>query len=338
MATFLNGSTIPVLYINGIADAGSSSSTVGTVVWTSVPAVIGRNSNSATYALGTIDEVATYPSVLSAGRVSAHYAAGTSPWTGDDTGARITRILDQISWPAADRSIATGKATLGNQTLNADVALTLLQACETSEQGYLFAGPDGKVTFQNRHQRLTAAASVTSQATFGDSGSNLPYTAITLPYEDHTVVNRVKGQRVGGSVIEVTDATSIATYLERAVFFNNLQQSTDLEVTDLVNWKLSHYKDALLRVDEMTMNPRTAPATLYPQVLGRTFGDRVTVNRTPQKLGAQISKDVHVEGIDHSITPDNWTTKFYLSPADTQTYLILDDATFGQLDSNRLAF
>lgn len=340
VATFTNGTTAPNLYVNGVLDNTATNVSNTAVIYQGDISIgyFGAGSTPGYSAASSIDEVAIYSSALSASRVAAHYAAGNLPWSGDDAGTRIGRILDRISWSPNDRSIATGKAILGNQPLNNDFALPLLQAIEVSEQGYLFIDPAGKVVFQNRHQRLTATASVTSQATFGDTGSSLPYMDITMPYEDHTIVNRVKGQRAGGSVIEVSDVASRAQYLERAVFFDNLGQSTDLEVTDLVNWRLAHYKDALLRIDELTVNPRTSPATLYPQILGRTFGDRVTVRRTPQGIGSSISKDVHIEGVEHSITPDNWVTKFYLSPADTQTYLILDDATFGQLDNNRLAF
>ena len=39
-----------------------------------------------------------------------------------------------------------------------------------------------------------------------------------------------------------------------------------------------------------------------------------------------------------SATPDSTRFTFYVSGADLNAYLILNDATFGKLDSNRLGY
>lgn len=338
VCTFDTAASLPVIYVDGRVRVGTGFQ-LSAVSWGSGQVTVANSlASSGVYWSGILDEVIFYQKTLSVARVLAHYAAATTPWAGDDTGARVTHILDLIGWPVADRSIAVGKAVLGNATLDSETALPMLKKLETSEQGYLFVGPNGWVTFQNRHQRLTSTASLVSQATFGDTAGT-PYADVTLPYNDNSVTNRVKGNRVGSStVLEVTDAASIATYLERAIYFPDLLQGTDLEVVDFINWRLSHYKDPLLRIDAMTVNPRKIPATMFPQVLGLNYGSRVTVVRNPQGVGSAITKDVHIEGINHTITTDSWLTSYYLSPADTQTYFLLDDATLGQLDFNRLGF
>ncbi len=91
----------------------------------------------------------------------------------------------------------------------------------------------------------------------------------------------------------------------------------------------------------MTLLPRTDPTNLWPQALGRLIGDRVTVKRTPLGLNAETSLDFIIDGIEHSfgIGPV-WTTTFAGSPVDPNvgSYLILDDAVYGLLDTAEMAY
>src|SRR5690606_26630934 len=70
--------------------------------------------------------------------------------TGDDTGARINRILDSAGWPLEDRIIATGDATLTGTTLEGP-ALEEMQQAADSEIGELYIDGAGNVVFRNRN-------------------------------------------------------------------------------------------------------------------------------------------------------------------------------------------
>jgi hypothetical protein len=72
-------------------------------------------------------------------------------------------------------------------------------------------------------------------------------------------------------------------------------------------------------------------------VIGDEIGTRITVNRRPQGVGSVISKDLRIEGISHSITPDAWSTTYSLSPV-TSGPFILNDNAFGVLDTNQLGY
>jgi hypothetical protein len=91
--------------------------------------------------------------------------------------------------------------------------------------------------------------------------------------------------------------------------------STDADSVTTAAALLAKYKDPALRFDQLTLLPRGAPTTLFPEVLGREIGDLVTVVRTPQEVGSAITKNVIIEGISHQITAANWVTTFNLSPA-----------------------
>jgi hypothetical protein len=340
VATWTNGTTVPALYIDGVQDTTGATSLrpsmpdVGTAF---VTVTRNDNSNFASF-LATIDEVAVYPTALSAARVLVHYNAGTNPYVGLDTGAAVTKILDVIGWPSADRTIETGKTTVVAFDTSGMTALGAIQALEKTEQGRFFIAPDGKATFYNRHHTLTTAASTTSQATFGDSGGELPYGDLDLDYDESKIRNSITTARVDGSPFNVKDTTSITSYRERGYSLTGLLNSSDAELRDMCQWLLTHYKDPATRVPQIVIQPRALPASLFPQVRDRLLGDRVTVKRRPQNVGTAISLAVLIEGIQHDLTLDDWTVKLFLSPAETTGFFRLDDTTYGLLDSNRLAF
>jgi hypothetical protein len=45
-----------------------------------------------------------------------------------------------------------------------------------------------------------------------------------------------------------------------------------------------------------------------------------------------------IEGATMSATPESSTYTYYVSGADLNAYLILDNAVFGQLDNNKLGY
>jgi hypothetical protein len=339
-ATFADTGSNPTLYIDGVAVAVSTSSSSATAD-PDPRSLIGVNTTGV-YAAATIDEVLCYTSVLSAGTITNHYTYGASPWAGDTSGARVGRLLDIVAWPAGDRTVATGISTLQAANLASSPMLQLLQSVELSEQGQLYAGHDGTVTFRDRHWRFENSLAITSNATFGDSGGELGYSDLVTDGGEQFLANHVRATRDGGATVNVSDATSVTTYYERLEDVSGLQNQSDLEVLDLANWRLAMRKNPVLRVVQLEVKPRASPAQLFPQVLGRGIGHRLTVKRRPQGVGSVLTYTVLIEGMEHSITADgDWVTRFYLSSSDSQAGvqpLILDDANFGLLDTNVLAY
>lgn len=269
-------------------------------------------------------------------KVLARFAgiAGSPVGAGEDTGARINRILDNAGWPASDRTIATGDSTVQATTLEGN-ALDLIFLTADTELGEAYIDGAGKLVSRNRHASMTETRSNTSQATFGDAGSELPYHAITPVYDHLKVVNIVRATRVGGTqqVAEVATSDLPASY-DRS----DLLLETDEETDEWANFLLYQNKDAEYRFAEMEIRPQTAPATLFPQVLGRKLGDRITVLRRPPGGGDPIERDVFIRGISHDITPGSWVTKWALQSATKFSFLTLDNPQLGTLDNNALAY
>lgn len=323
-------------YFDGVNQA-TTSVAVGTFV---SPAYVilggGAAAITATSAVtGTYDEIAVYSTALSAARILAHSQARATAWSGDASGARIGRLLDAAGWPAADRTINTGVATLQGADLGI-TALEAVQKVEETERGRVYVTAAGLVRFIDRAALITTPY-ITSQATFGDSGSELEYADITFRYDDSTIANEVVVSRSGGSSQTVRDATSITKYLKRSKVIDGLLHTSDATSIDLANWELAHYKDPLLRATRVKLEPDAGnDATHFPVVLTRELVDRVTARRRPQGVGAAIDQETHIESVTHRMSRGvHWTTEYNLSPADTQTYGVWD---VGLWDTARWSF
>lgn len=294
-----------------------------------------------TFAKGVIGQVVVYDGVLSATRIAAHYNAGkagaTGAWGGDTTGARIARMADYVGIPAADRAIDTGNSTCQGGALSG-TPLSHMQTVESTENGRLFASADGKLTFHERHKGLKPPYT-TAVATFGDDGSELRYVDIVPNTDVELVVNEVRRGAAGLPTQVAIDETSKGDYWRRVDERTDLLTQTTNELRDAAYWTLAHQKDATQRVEAIVINPNADVVNLYPQVITREIGERIAIKRRPQSVGSVMSFENVIEGIDHDITVGkSWTTVWALSPAETQAYLILDNATVGKLDTGRLAY
>lgn len=290
---------------------------------------------------GEVCEVALYNTALSLSRVQAHYAAGSAPWAGDSTGERVDRILDFVGWRSDERSIETGASTLGAAVNTAgQSALDHLLAVEETEQGRFFIDGDGVATFYGRNHET----SLTSQADF-DAGEaeNLEF-----DYDDSNLVNDCTVTRVGGTPQRAQDATSIAAYWRQSEVIDGVLYSSDTEAAGMAAWRVANYSQPVLRPGQLRFQPLINLPSLYPRVLARELGDRVTVTKTPL-AGSDIVVDAVIEGIEHQFNGGmHWVTSWNLSPiiagqfgpggGGVLTYLRLNDPTLGRLDNNRLGF
>lgn len=253
----------------------------------------------------------------------------------ENSGARITRILDSAGWPAVDRDIATGNSTMQATELEGS-ALAECFLTADSELGEFFVDGDGNMTFRNRHAILLESRSNTVQAIFGDGVGELQYAkdGLTLSYDHETLANLAQITRKGGTLQTASDSASITKYLTRTFTRSNLLQENDAETLAYAQWILFTSKDPELRFDAIRINPLTDPAGLMPQVLGREIGDRIRIVRRPPGGGAAITRDVFIRGISHKITPSTWSTTWVLQSATKYgNFFVLDSPVLGLLNS-----
>ena len=269
---------------------------------------------------------------------------------GETSGARITRILGAAMWytGSAYRSVATGDSTV-QAYAGGDTAWNLMQVTADSEIGELYVSGSGQLVFRNRHAILTDTRSNTPQAVFGDApgtaeaaGTEVPYYQVPRARDDTTLANDIQATRVGGTLQEVQDAASVATYLfPRSYARTDLILQNDSDALNWAQWVLYVSKQNEDRFDQLVIYPLRDPANLWPQVLGREIGDRIQVWRRPPGVATPVTKDVFIRGIAHQWdwSAGTWQTTFTLQDASKYgSFLTLGNATLGKLGSNALAF
>jgi hypothetical protein len=97
----------------------------------------------------------------------------TPVYSGITTGQAINLVLDAANWPAAARDIDYGATCIPWWWEEGADAWDAIQRLVSSEGPPAFASidGDGNFVFRGRHHRLIRTASITSQATFRDSGA-----------------------------------------------------------------------------------------------------------------------------------------------------------------------
>ena len=275
----------------------------------------------------------------------------TGSYSAEFSNYAVTSILNATGWPSGDRNIGAGQAFIASQTLTNKSALSHLQDIAAAESGLFFIDGQGRATFQGRHYRLKTSVATTSQATFGDGGgSELPYQSLQPNYDDSQIWNVISVTADGGTEQISTDADSKGMYFKRTLTLNGLivgdaspygGNSQDNEAKGMADWLLAQYKDPTYRFDAISLEGGVSD-TLWPQMLGRTISDRITVKRRPPPSGSTtLSKECWIEAVEHRITNITasylrWQTKWQLSEATAHGWWLLDDTTYSVLDSTTI--
>jgi len=253
--------------------------------------------------------------------------AGSS--AGQTTGARLGNLLDLASFPSSQRSIDTG-----NTTVQADPASarTLLAACQTIEQtemGGFFISSAGNAVFLSRESVSLKADA--SPIEFNDNGTDISYSSIDFAYDDTQIFNDITVTRLGGTAQNVQSTSSIESFFIHSGSRSNLLMQTDAEALDQAEMLLNARENALLRIDSIGLN--LMDSTASNRIVAGLESDLFTlinVTKTGQ-ASSTFDLELFVQGIQHDITPNTWTTRFLTAEPIIQAF-ILDSAIQGLLD------
>ncbi|MCU4184031.1 LamG domain-containing protein [Acidiferrimicrobium sp. IK] len=129
---------------------------------------------------GDLDELAVYPTALTAAAVTAHYQGAAFP--AETTGQRVNRVLDVLGQPTSRRRVDAGRTfcQIEKTNENQTKALLYLQRCEQTEQGQFYVGADGATVFEDRYHRYNNPGA-DPVATVGDGGAAFPVPASLYP-------------------------------------------------------------------------------------------------------------------------------------------------------------
>lgn len=265
------------------------------------------------------------------------------------TDIRIGRILDAVGWPAGDRSLSAGASiVLPQNELSSLSALAYIQLIEQSANGRFWIRNDGVAKWLNRWDMGLSPYS-TSQATFGQTGTDLRYANVIPSYDLTFIRNEIRLTSLGlpaplistlhaaEEVAQVAkDTTSQGHYYRRTLEESGLLVTAN-ELSDAAAYILSRYKDPQLRFITLELEGRADPTNQWPQLLGRELSDRITLKFSPPGRTGTITQDCFIEGIQQNWTRDLWRTTWQLSAFGIgyqiypvgKSFLQLGDATLG---------
>lgn len=252
--------------------------------------------------------------------------------TAETTGTRINAILDraEVDYPTgAARNIEAGGQTLGAYAISegTNVKSYFDQIMQTAEYGRFFVSRDGVLTTDNRIGTTLSNPVVV----FSDTGTDTPYSDLSISFDADQIVNRVRVTPVGGTTETAEDLASQALYFVKTVDISNSLLSTQTAADDLADYLLSPEPEARLTGVEAPF--RSLTAAQRDDVAIVEIGDTIEITRTIPfgNSTTTITQELSVEGIEHQIDVSaGHTVRFYTAPTTIVVELILDSGILDQ--------
>lgn len=243
-----------------------------------------------------------------------------SATAGQDTGTRINKILDQVSFPNSLRSIETGLTTCQADPSTLRTALAAIKNVEFSEQGAFYMDGGGTATFKNRSTIEKAAGQ--TPTLFANDGSGIGYFNINPVYDDKLIINQATITRIGGTPQTAANAASVSKYFPHSVNYDNLVVQTDAEASNIAKTYVATRAETTLRIDAITLDLTTPNYNAgILAALDFDYFTNVRVKNVGQD-GSTIDKTLQVVGISHDVTPNSWKTTFTLSEPLVDAFII----------------
>lgn len=235
----------------------------------------GAGGTAASYFDGVTDEVAIYEKELTPERILAHYYAGAQRgWSQQTAGNRLVSILTHDLWGTG--SIQTTGLDVQPQMQHGQTLVDeVSQTAEPLSVRY-FSGAGNPVYLG--WDFGDASPYNTVQATFGDSGSEVPYEDIDLDY-DETIYNDVSVTRDEGETQASSDSDSQDEFRTRGYQRTGLILSEDGDTALVADTIVDMFKQPALTVRGITLNGLDPLA--MAQILAREPGQLVRVKRRP---------------------------------------------------------
>ena len=256
--------------------------------------------------------------------------------TAETSGQRITTVLalPEVAYTGAT-SIATGTVNLGHAAAydvaaGTNVLAYLQQINSSAEFGRLFMSANSTLTFQERIG-TTLSSPV---AVFSDQGTDFKYRNVEIEFDARQVVNRAVVTGLNGTSDTDQDAASQATYFvqTRDIGQSLLHETAQIEAA--AAYLLEPQPQP--RLTALTVNLAMLTEAQRDTVALIDIGDTIEITVDVPNFGT-ITEELTVEGINGDIALDGGhTLTFYTADTTVVTLLILDDATYGVLDSTNV--
>jgi len=257
----------------------------------------------------------------------------------ETSGERIETVLSlpEVNYPTgAARDIDPGTVDLGHDDAytvpaGTNVLSYLAQINQTAEFGRLFVSRAGILTFTPR-VGITFSGSV---ADFHDDGTAIPYDNLGITFEADQVTNRVLIENLGTAIETAEDlASQAAFFIQTNSITNSLLDDTELAAAAI--YLLDPYPEARYNSVETVFGALTDAQRDTVAIID--INDTISIEKT-FITGAStmtLAQELSVEGIEHTITLNGHRVALFTSPTTIVYELILDDATYGTIDTTNV--
>lgn len=272
----------------------------------------------------------------------------SSSFPAELSGARVLRVL-QDSGVAFNNPFGPALAPYllanGTKVLDADNAckglnvLEYLASIETAEQGSFYYDSYGSFIFDDSSYNITSSITDADRLFTDDFTSGAyPYTNIDVSYSSDLLYNRVSVTPTGGTARLAVDPASGTAYNYSQLDVADVLYADDTKLDYLANYFIAKYSEPQYRFNTVTVNFLALSPALQTSVITRIgINTGCRVKFTPNTIGSAIEKYVRVIGIQHNVGVGDHAITFHFESLPILP-LVLDDATFGKLDTASLGF
>lgn len=242
------------------------------------------------------------------------------------------------SAPAGDCVVAGFTSPVTGNT-----ALDLLLLCCDTETGGFLAATDGTLNFLTRSYPYTQHS---AKATFTnyDNGYSNPlfykFSDLSLPQDDMDLWTSVAITPNNGSTQRWQAASATQALYGTSTLTKSTQPTTLADASGQAQFLGALYSAPLRRMQTVTVGAETNSATQIPLMLSLKLGDLVSfVYRDPYGTVTQTSAIIEAIDAHFDAEPGQYAVSYTLDPYPVSQgpFLIMDDATYGKLDTDLLA-
>jgi hypothetical protein len=230
----------------------------------------------------------------------ANVATVTDATAGQTTGTRITKILDQVSFPTSMRITDTGSTTVQADPGTSRTALQALKTAEFAEQGSFFIRTDGTAEFKDRND---AVASLGATPLEFNQTTGIPYSDLRYAFDDKLIINQASMTRIGGTAQTAVNVESSAKYFPHGATLTEMIPETDAQVLDIARIYVASRAQTDIRIDSMVVD-LLDPDVPTDTMIALDYFDNVKITNV-QENGSTIVKTLQVQGLSWDITPNS---------------------------------
>jgi concanavalin A-like lectin/glucanase superfamily protein len=265
---------------------------------------------------------AVYDKFLTPTQILSHYTAGSggTVYYDDDEVTRLNRISDWAELPDQSREFESPLVRLQGIQVAGTNALTAMQDTASAASGLLFADGQSRMVYHSRRHRYNRW----TVATLAESSDSAPEIGLTFSIDDTNIFNDVRGDRPFGSTIRLVDNVSKAAY-GRKVYSFSIPVITADELQNAVSWIASQYREAVVRVSEVSLRAESSDIIEWLGTGGITIGDHIVFDELPPEDAPEVTMDFVVEKIGLNVDIKNrvWVVNLQLSPYElTQVFQV----------------